>query len=368
MPRVLHLYKDYAPVLGGIENHLRVLAEAEAAAGLEVTVAVCAPRGLPNPGPDRAENGVRVLRLPRVATFRSLPLSLPYWRAARRLARGADVVHVHSPFPLGEAAVRDLPRGVRLLVTHHSDVVRQRLLLRFYAPLYRTFLARADRIFPTSDAYAASSPWLRPHLAKCRTVPLGVDTARFHPAADRAPGDGEGPLRLLFVGRLRYYKGLDTLLRALAALPADGFVLDVVGDGPMGAAWRRLSADLGLGGRVRFRGEVPDSGLPAVYRAADVFVLPCNCRAEAFGTVLAEALSSGVPCVTCEVGSGTSTVVRDGLSGRVVPPSDPGALAAALGALASDRPRLRALGAAAREDAVARLSDAAMVRAVLGEL
>lgn len=368
MRRILHLYKDYAPVLGGIENHLRVLAEAEAAAGLDVTVAVCAPRGMPNPGRDRMENGVRVLRFPRVATFRSLPLSVPYWRAVRRLAREADVVHVHSPFPLGEAAVRDLPRGLRLLVTHHSDVVRQRLLLRFYAPFYRTFLERADGILPTSDAYAATSPWLRPRLAKCHTVPLGVDTRRFHPADDRAPGDGEEPLRLLFVGRLRYYKGVDALLRALAELPPDEFTLDIVGEGPMGGAWRKLADDLGLGGRVRFRGEVPDSDLPSVYRASDVFVLPCNCRAEAFGTVLAEALASGVPCVTCEVGSGTSTVVQDGRTGRVVPPSDSSALAAALRELASDRARLRAMGVAARQDAVDRLSESVMVRSVLGLL
>ena len=66
-------------------------------------------------------------------------------------------------------------------MTHHSDVVRQRLLLKVYAPLYRTFLERVDVILPTSDAYARTSPWLRPHLAKCRTVPLGVDTRRFHP-------------------------------------------------------------------------------------------------------------------------------------------------------------------------------------------
>ena len=178
---VLHLYKDYAPVRGGIENHIRALAEAEAAAGLDVAVCVCAPADGSVPAGVTRENGVAVHRLPRVVTLRSMPLSPPFWRAARRLAAEARVVHVHSPFPLGEAAVRTLPRSIRLVVTHHSDVVRQRLLLKVYAPLYRTFLERVDVILPTSDAYARTSPWLRPHLAKCRTVPLGVDTRRFHP-------------------------------------------------------------------------------------------------------------------------------------------------------------------------------------------
>lgn len=370
--RILHLYKDYAPVLGGIENHIRVLAEAEAAAGHDVIVAVCMPQHGPRLPLERVENGVCVLRYPRVATLRSMPLSVPYWFAVRHLVRDVDVVHVHSPFPLGEAAVRTLPRTVRIIATHHSDVVRQKLLLRFYAPLYRTFLDRADLILPTSDAYAASSPWLRPHLAKCRTVPLGVDTQIFHPSQPSQPSHFPSPqpptpdphFSLLFVGRLRYYKGLDTLLHALSRLP-ENIRLDIVGDGPMGPAWKTLAADLHLQDRVRFLGEIPDADLPGAYRSADLFVLPCNCRAEAFGTVLAEALASGVPCITCDVGSGTSSVVRDGVSGRVVPPSDPAALAAAIRSLSEDRPLLSRMAVAAREDACTRLSDTVMVQSVM---
>ena len=373
---VLHIYKDYAPVRGGIENHVRALAEAQAAAGLDVAVCVCAPvDGSAPPGLTR-ENGVSVHRLPRIATLRSMPLSVPYWRAVRRLAREARIVHVHSPFPLGEAAVRSLPTGIRLFVTHHSDVVRQKLLLKVYAPLYRTFLERADAILPTSEAYARSSPWLRPHLGKCHVVPLGVDTRRFRPAAEASVGNPSHPcetiepesetrpFRLLFVGRLRYYKGLDTLLEAMRALP-ERIRLDIVGDGPMAATWRALAAAPELAGRVRFLGEIPEDALPGAYRSADLFVLPCNCRAEAFGTVLAEALASGVPCVTCEVGSGTSWVVRDGETGRVVPPSAPAALADAIRGIAESAPERRAaMAREARRDAETRLSLDAMLAGV----
>ena len=393
---VLHLYKDYAPVRGGIENHVRALAEAQAAAGLDVAVCVCTPADGSAPAGVTRENGVAVHRLPRVATLRSMPLSLPFWRAARRLVAEARVVHVHSPFPLGEAAVRTLPRGVRLVVTHHSDVVRQRLLLKVYAPLYRTFLERVDAILPTSDAYARTSPWLRPHLAKCHTVPLGVDTNRFHPRWQKASvgypchpcenshaeadgaaasvssvpsvsdsGSAASEYRLLFVGRLRYYKGLNTLLQAMRELPTR-IRLDIVGDGPMAAPWRALAAAPELAGRVRFLGELPDESLPDAYRDADLFVLPCNCRAEAFGTVLAEALASGLPCVTCDVGSGTSWVVRDGVTGHVVAPSDSAALAAAILDIADATPERReALSRAARHDAETRLSETAMVAGVL---
>ena len=373
---ILHIYKDYAPVRGGIENHVRALAEAQAAAGLDVAVCVCAPAdGSAPPGITR-ENGVAVHRLPRIATLRSMPLSLPYWRAVRRLAREARIVHVHSPFPLGEAAVRSLPTGVRLVVTHHSDVVRQKLLLKVYAPLYRTFLERVDAILPTSEAYARSSPWLRPHLDKCHVVPLGVDTRRFRPDAKTSVGNQSHPcetiepesearpFHLFFVGRLRYYKGLDTLLEAMRALP-ERIRLDIVGDGPMAATWRALAAVPELAGRIRFLGEIPEDALPGAYRSADLFVLPCNCRAEAFGTVLAEALASGVPCVTCEVGSGTSWVVRDGVTGRVVPPSEPASLADAIRGIAESTPERRAaMAREARRDAETRLSLDAMLAGV----
>ena len=374
---ILHIYKDYAPVRGGIENHVRALAEAQAAAGLDVAVCVCAPAdGSAPPGLTR-ENGVSVHRLPRIATLRSMPLSLPYWRAVRRLAQEARIVHVHSPFPLGEAAVRSLPTGVRLVVTHHSDVVRQKLLLKVYAPLYRTFLERVDAILPTSEAYARSSPWLRPHLDKCHVVPLGVDTRKFRPDAEASVGNPSHPcetiepesearpFQLLFVGRLRYYKGLDTLLDAMRMLP-ERIRLDIVGDGPMAATWRALAAAPELAGRVRFLGEIAEDALPGAYRSADLFVLPCNCRAEAFGTVLAEALASGIPCVTCEVGSGTSWVVRDGVTGRVVPPSEPVALANAIRGIAESTPERRAaMAREARRDAETRLSLDAMLAGVL---
>lgn len=354
--RILHIYKDYHPVRGGIENHVRVLAEAQAAAGHDVGVLTCAAGA----GYDEVLQGVRVRRATRLATVRSMPLSLELVRRARD-AR-VDVLHVHSPFPLGEFALRDAPRDVAVVATHHSDVVRQKLLLKLHAPFYRRFLQRADALLPTSESYARSSPWLAPHQAKCHVVPLGVDTVRFSPGGRRTVGTDAG-LRLLFAGRLRYYKGLDTLLRALAALPPH-VSLDVVGTGPMESTWRALAATLGLAERVRFRGEVDDGGLVRAYRDADLFVLPCNCRAEAFGTVLLEAMACGLPCVTCEVGSGTSWVVEADRTGRIVPPSDADALARAITGLDTDRAALRTFGEAARTRVEQHFTEAAMVAAV----
>jgi glycosyltransferase involved in cell wall biosynthesis len=334
---ILHLYKDYFPVVGGIENHIRVLAEAQARAGQRVTVLACA-QGLRT----RREtlNGVQVIKAGRLGTAASMPLSVAQPALLARLR--PDVVHIHSPYPLGEAANWLFGGAHATVITHHSDVVRQGGWLRLYGPILRRVLNAADRIIATSPRYIETSPWLGAVRCKCVVVPLGVDARRFRPPEKPF----EGPPTLLFVGRLRYYKGLDTLLSALTQVPE--VRLQVVGDGPMRVPWERLAGQLGLAERVRFTGDVDDQDLPQRYREAHAFVLPANARAEAFGTVLLEAMASGLPCITTEVGTGTSWVVQHGVTGLVVPPRDPAALAEAIRALLSDPERRLALGRAGR--------------------
>ena len=116
----------------------------------------------------------------------------------------------------------------------------------------------------------------------------------------------------------------------------------------MEAEWRTLSQTLGLQERVRFLGEVDDDALPDQYHRAHLFVLPANARSEAFGTVLLEAMASGLPCVSTEVGTGTSWVVQDGVTGCVVPPNDPAALVEAIRGLLETPGVLETMGCAAR--------------------
>ncbi len=352
--RILHVYKDYFPVLGGIENHIRVLAEAQAAQGHQVIVLACA-LGRRTLVEERA--GVRVIKAGRLGTAASMPLSLSQPIILARLK--PDLIHVHSPYPLGEVSAWALHPRTPLVITYHADVVRQKGWLKLYGPLLARILDHAARLIVTSPRYIETSPWLAPRREKCAIVPLGVDETRFRPPL--APFTG--PSTLLFAGRLRYYKGLDTLLQALTELP--DVHLDIVGDGPQRWEWEALAQHLGLGERVRFHGEVDDADLPGWYQRAHLFVLPANARAEAFGTVLLEAMASGLPCVTTEVGTGTSWVVQDGVCGRVVPPRDPQALAAAIRSLFGDPDRLRAMGQAARARVEAEFTQKRMIERVL---
>ena len=215
-----------------------------------------------------------------------------------------------------------------------------------------------DRILVSSPRYLVTSPWLQPVREKCAVVPLGVDSQRFAPPAEPYAGRPT----LLFVGRLRYYKGLGVLIDALTEL--QGVRLLVAGTGPMESEWRARASQRGVAERVVWLGEVADAELPGVLAAGDVFALPAVARSEAFGTVLLEAMASRRPVVSTELGTGTSWVNVHGTTGLVVPPGDPPALARALGTLLSDDGLRRRMGEAGHARVRAELTQARMVARV----
>ncbi len=340
---ILHLYKDYAPVEGGIENHIKALAEAQAARGHHVSVLVTSRTRQTH---TETINGVRVIFAGRLAAISSTPLSLAMFR---QLAHAQpDIVHLQFPYPWGEIANHWFGRGCKTVLTYQSDIIRQKYLRVVYAPLMQRVLARVDQIIATSPNYIASSPVLGRWKHKCVAIPMGIDPAPFASPPRPPSGDGrrEGA-RLLFVGALRYYKGLQYLLQALTALPDAR--LTVIGRGPMEREWKDLAQALGVAARVDYVGEVANPGLPPYYADCDVFVFPSCERSEAFGLVQLEAMAAGKPVVSTELGTGTSYVNVNGETGIVVPARDPGALAAALRKLLDDPGLRRRMGAAGRE-------------------
>ncbi len=255
-------------------------------------------------------------------------------------------------------------RARATVVTYQSDIVRQRLTGLAYRPVLRRLLHRADRIIATSPGYLASSPILASLRERCSVVPLAIDTAAFRPAPEAARALRErfpGAL-VLFVGRLRYYKGLQHLVDAMADLPA---TLLVAGDGALRPELERRAARSPAAGRVHFLGHVPQADLTAHYSAADVVVLPSSQRSEAFGLVLLEAMACGRPVVSTELSTGTSWVNRHGDTGLVVPPRDPRALAAALRLLLADQDLRARMGARARLRATQEFDADRMVTRVL---
>jgi glycosyltransferase involved in cell wall biosynthesis len=339
--RILHIYKDYFPVVGGIENHIKMLAEAQAARGHQVTVLVTSR--------DRhthieQQSGVRVIFAARLATVSSTPISfeMPRWLGRET----PDIAHLHFPYPWGEMANYFFGRARRTVITYHSDIIRQKYLRNIYGVLMHRVLDRADRIIATSPNYIASSSVLKRHSGKCVVVPLGIQVTRFVSNAPEPIKSLGAGVRLLFVGQLRYYKGLDYLMRAMTELPRAHLV--IVGTGPLEHRLRSFAKELKIADRVEFAGGVGDAELPGYFAACDVFILPASERSEAFGVVQLEAMAAGKPVVCTEIGTGTNFVNVDGETGFVVPARDAHALASSIAKLGAD-PSLRArMGAAGR--------------------
>jgi rhamnosyl/mannosyltransferase len=308
--------------------------------------------------------GVHLIKAGRLATVASAPISLSLFAWLRRLP--CDIVHLHFPYPIGELAYLAGGRARAMVMTYHSDIVRQKGLLRFYAPFLRRVLQRADRILPTNERYVETSAYLRPLAQKCTVIPLGIDLAHFA-QANQSQVDAihrqYGERLVIFVGRLRYYKGLEFLIRAMPDVAAR---LLVVGTGPMEKQWKALTTELRLQNKVTFLGDVDDADLPAYHYASAVFVLPSSQRSEAYGVSMLEGMACGLPAVSTELGTGTSYVNQHEVTGLVVPPCDSGALAAALNRLLGDDGLRRRLGQAARARAWGEFSHIAMVDRILG--
>ena len=192
--------------------------------------------------------------------------------------------------------------------------------------------------------------------ADVRVVHLGTTPSHFRPGIDPRPlrrqhGLDGGPW-LLTVARLDFHKGIDTVIRALPAIRAavPGARYAVAGVGSRRAALEALVAELGLGDAVRLLGFVPEADLPALYNAADVFVLASrrhDLLVEGFGISCVEASASGLAVIGSRSG-GIPEAVREGETGLLVDPDDPAAVAAAAVRVLEDEALRRRLGAAGR--------------------
>ena len=349
--QILYVNKRYAPHIGGIETVVRQLAEGMAARGHTATVLCMAEKAS-----DSMRNGVRVVTIPIAATIGSAPLSFAFVNALKTLALEHDIVHFQFPNPMGEIAwllVRRYVPNVKTICTYQSDVLRPAVLVPAYTILARRFLAACDTVVATSPNYVRTSPVLSGLGRRIPIIPLGIDPARFERIPEEALAAAERIVsrlphpRILFVGRLVYYKGVDTLLKAIA--PVSGASLVIAGDGPLRNSLEALAHSLGVGSRVLFTGSLAEDIYPALFATADIFVLPSTHRTEAFGIVALEAMASGLPLVTTELGTATSFYNEHGATGFVVPPGDVRALAESLSALAGSAELRARMGRAARE-------------------
>ncbi len=347
--RIIHVGKYYPPVPGGMERFLGDLVAAQRAAGHDVTVLVHA-----EPRSDHSEDPPWLLRCPVWLRLIFAPLSPQFYFWLRRVVRRfrPDVLHLHVPnLSAFWALLVPGARRIPWVVHWQSDVVpsARKLALRLAYPHYRilerALLERADAIVVTSQQYLDGSRALEPWRDKCHVIPLGIDAARL-PDVDPARAEGlwRGPgLRVLAVGRLTYYKGFGTLIRAVAGTP--DMELVIVGEGEERSHLTRVLRDAGSPERIRLAGRQDDETLCAWMASCDVFCLPSLERTESFGVVLLEAMRYRKPLVVSDLrDSGMTYVARAGQNALVSPPEDVPALRATLERLAAHPAERRLLG------------------------
>lgn len=313
--------------MGGIEKHVCDISEALVEQGWKVTALVCADD---HSFADEMNHGVRVIRMPRLMTILSQPITWGYVRTLLQL--DADLVHCHVPFPLGWLAVRRLPKHIPVVCTWHSDIVRQRFLMPFLHRLEQQFLRRCNKIVVTSPEYLQSSNPLNNHQERCEVIPLTLP-----PNQTISETEIQTKLKklqilfpqktVLYVGRLVGYKGLLYLVQAMRNVDAQ---LIIAGDGPLRTKLTTLVEIAGLQHKIHFLGFIDEPTKLALYRLANVFVLPSIQRSEAFGYVLLEAMSQGCPVISTDMPTGVRWVNQHEQTGLVVPPKDANSLAEAI--------------------------------------
>ena len=338
--KILELGKFYPPVRGGIETLLKSMCEGFIRKGAEVECVVANDRAQTV---EERINGVLVRRVRSFGTVLSTSICPGYTRAAR--ASNARIWHTHFPNPLADFAIFRAPPEGRIVVTYHSDIVRQSGVMKFYGRLLEKCLDRADKIVVASPRHIEFSKWLQPRSQKCVVIPFGIDRTRFVKAQllpSSAPQNSRRPI-LLTVGRLVGYKGHRWLIEAMKNVNA---TLWIIGTGPLENELRTQSAALGMSSRVHFLGNVSDEELPAYYQACDVFVLPSITPNEAFGLVQLEAMACGKPVISCDLKSGVPWVNQHEVTGLVAPPQDVSALGKAIQELGTDHALAQKFGTA----------------------
>jgi rhamnosyl/mannosyltransferase len=338
--RVLQISKYYHPYIGGTENHLFTLV---GELRREVKIEVLASNTRFKTSIEK-DDGVDIYRLACLGSLFSLPLtlSLPLWLKRKE----ADILHFHLPNPLSILSYFLIrPKG-RIIVSYHSDIVRQKFFAYLFNPFLIRFLKKADTIIVTSDNIIKNSLILKKFRDKCKVIPCGIDVNRFRldtevlKKAEEIKQRYGSPL-LLFTGRIVYYKGLEYLLKAMKYIKAR---LLIAGDGPLKNRLKKLARRLGTDGKIIWLGEVENEKIAPYYYACDVFVLPSSIRAESFGIVQLEAFACRKPVVSTDLPTGVPFVNLNDKTGVIVPPRDSYALAYAINGLLASPDLCRTYG------------------------
>ncbi|TBR19061.1 glycosyltransferase [bacterium] len=343
--KVTQIGKYYYPCHGGMESSLYSLVSGlKEKVDFEVIVSNTKPRTILE-----EIDGVKILRLARYGTFLSQAINPGLFSVFKKI--NADIVHLHLPNPLAVIFYLLARPKPKLVVSYHSDIVRQSFFAWIFKPCLVQVLNLADKIVITSSNLIDAYPILKKFRQKCVVIPHGTDL-EFFKETDLIEAKVRGikqkynkPI-VLFVGRLVYYKGLEYLFKAMVNVDAK---LLIVGRGPLESKLRSLAKKINIEDKLFWAGDVSREGLVVYYYACDLLVLPSCFKSESFGLVILEAGACGKPVVSTNLPTGLSSINLNNKTGIVVASKDSEALREAINKLISSVSLCREYGLNGRD-------------------
>lgn len=321
--RVLHFHKTSLPQsIGGIESFIDTLCRASSKYNIRNTVLSLAKE--PSKTPINMES-YEVHQAKQLFELASAGFSISAIKKFKQLADNADIIHYHFPNPFADILHFICKIDKPTVLTYHSDIIKQRYLLKLYTPLMYNFLNSVDHIVSTSPNYFATSDNLKHHTKKVTIIPIGINTAAYPKLNEERIKYWNTRLPkpfFLFIGAMRYYKGLHV---ALDAISGTDIQLAIAGIGGIEADLKHQAQKNRLE-NVDFLGMISDEDKIALLSLCYGFIFPSHLRSEAFGISLLEAAAYGKPLISCEIGTGTSFVNQHDVTGLVIEPSSSKAL------------------------------------------
>lgn len=338
--KVLHVYRTcYPETRGGVEQVIRYITQGCQQYGVKSKVLSVSH----NESCSLDVQGTEVILCKADMEIASNSFSFQLFSEFRRLAQWADIIHFHYPWPTGDL-LSLLNKDKPSLVTYHSDIIKQKWLKKVYKPLETFFLSSVDAIVATSPQYQAQSDNLMKHIKKTHVIPLAVDPDDY--ISSNTNWSSEDQYRFLksdyflFVGVLRYYKGLHYLLDASKNTNA---TIVIAGDGPLYDELKQRVANENIQ-NVILTGYISDAEKLKLLANCKAFVFPSHMKSEAFGVSLIEAQMLQKAIISCEISTGTSYVNIHGETGLVVSPRNSNSLSSAIEELNKDSHKRSKLG------------------------
>ncbi|MDE6424748.1 MAG: glycosyltransferase [Ruminococcus sp.] len=344
--KILEVNKAYSPHTGGIETLVKQYSEElDKYKNIEVRTLVCRD----GRGKTYSEkiNGVRLTRAGSFGTYFSCPLSVSFLNLFRKMSANADIVHIHVPFPLADLALFLSGYSGKIIVSWHSDVVKQKKLLMLYRPLMKYLLNRTDCILVATEGHINGSEFLPEYRHKCRILPYGITPENYLnikkiPFLTEKATNPES-IKVFFTGRIVYYKGVDVLIEAFRQVK-NNCELFIAGTGILENELKEKVRKYGMNDRVHFLGFLPEEQLKQAFSDCDIFVLPSVERSEAFGIVQLEAMIYGKPVINTRLPSGVPCVSVHEKTGITVMPYNTRELANAINILRKNKNLRERLG------------------------